>query len=120
MTSASCHMGNSIIYDTVTKCNWSVDVRTHPIKFIINELLAKDWDVPQNGSAVNSMAVPTAKPEDDCVVSAVSDVMVISKAQVFKFLLCRSVLVGSMAISLTETSGDDVGIVCECPWDYRD
>lgn len=65
LASTSCHMGNSIIYDTVTKWNWSVDVRMHPIKVIINELLAVDWDISPKGAT----AVPTAKPEDDCVVS---------------------------------------------------
>lgn len=72
LASTSCHMGNSIIYDTVTKWNWSVDVRMHPIKVIINELLAVDWDIPPKdatGSSVNVTAVPMAKPEDDCVVS---------------------------------------------------
>ena len=65
-----CHLGNSIIYDTVTKWNWSVDVRTHSIKVVIDKLLGVDWDAPQeNGSVVdNGTAVPTAKPEAECVV----------------------------------------------------
>jgi len=64
-----CHMGKSVIYDTVTKWNWSVDVRTHPIRVIIDKLLAEDWDVPQNLSdgSVVMRAVPEAKPEEDCV-----------------------------------------------------
>lgn len=65
-----CHMGNSIIYDTVTKWNWSVDVRTHPIKVVIDKLLEVDWNDPLgNGSVVsNGTAVPVGKPEAECVV----------------------------------------------------
>ncbi|KAF8510341.1 Alpha/Beta hydrolase protein [Gautieria morchelliformis] len=63
-----CHMGKSIIYDTVTKWEWNVDVRTHPIKVIVDKLLAKDWNDPHNnGSVAKEPAVPEAKPEDDCV-----------------------------------------------------
>lgn len=65
-----CHLGKSIIYDTVTKCNWGVDVRTHPIRVIIEKILAEDWDKPQNssnGTAVVSKGVPIAEYEEDCV-----------------------------------------------------
>jgi len=63
-------MGNSIIYDTVTKWNWSVDVRTHPIKVIVDKLLGVDWNEAQGGVSVvtNGTAVPAAKPESECVV----------------------------------------------------
>lgn len=51
-----CHLGKSIVYDTVSNLSWSVDVRTHPIKVVIDQILSLDWEVPQ------------AKFEDDCVV----------------------------------------------------
>ncbi|KAF8320067.1 alpha/beta-hydrolase [Clavulina sp. PMI_390] len=52
-----CHLGKSIIYDTVNGegYKWAVDIRTHGIKTIIDSILSK------NGS------VPVAEPEDDCV-----------------------------------------------------
>ncbi|KAF8589730.1 alpha/beta-hydrolase [Ramaria rubella] len=67
-----CHMGESIVYDTVTKWRWGVDVRTHPIKVIVEQLLSVDWDKPPsilNGNETEGNAVPSAKPEEDCVVS---------------------------------------------------
>jgi lipase ATG15 len=61
----ACHMGKTIIYDTVTHGGWSVDVRTHGIVTIIDKLLAEPWQ-----PAVDSgREVPEAKAQDDCVVS---------------------------------------------------
>lgn len=48
------------MYDTMTKLNWSSDVRTHRIGVVIDQLLAKDWE--------EGLPVPKAEPEDDCVV----------------------------------------------------
>ena len=42
---------------------WSADVRTHPIKTVIERLLNKDWD------PANNLAIPVAKQEADCQVS---------------------------------------------------
>ncbi|KAH9816107.1 lipase [Melampsora americana] len=39
-----CHVGQSIIYDTVGKLNWAVDIRTHSIKTVIESILIPDWD----------------------------------------------------------------------------
>ncbi|KAG0152346.1 hypothetical protein CROQUDRAFT_667247 [Cronartium quercuum f. sp. fusiforme G11] len=39
-----CHVGRSIIYDTVGKLNWAVDIRTHAIKTVIESVLIPDWD----------------------------------------------------------------------------
>jgi len=50
-----CHLGRSIVYDTVTKLKWAVDVRTHPIKVVIDQVLSLDWEVPP------------ADIEEDCV-----------------------------------------------------
>ncbi|KAJ9109131.1 hypothetical protein QFC21_000459 [Naganishia friedmannii] len=41
-----CHLGESIIYDTVGKKGWAVDVRTHRITDIINRILNEDWEAP--------------------------------------------------------------------------
>src|SRR5271154_3901893 len=34
-----CHLGKVAIYDTVTRLGWSVDIRTHGIKVMIEKLL---------------------------------------------------------------------------------
>ncbi|CCO30398.1 Putative lipase ATG15 [Rhizoctonia solani AG-1 IB] len=92
-----CHLGQSIIYDTVTELHWSVDIRTHGIVVIIEQLLAADWSErigKSNGkkrwwgrkpqgllelpafsrlvegidtSLEDRVEVPAPKPEDDCV-----------------------------------------------------
>ncbi|KAJ9125457.1 hypothetical protein QFC22_000418 [Naganishia vaughanmartiniae] len=41
-----CHLGESIIYDTVGKKGWAVDVRSHRITEIINRILNEDWEGP--------------------------------------------------------------------------
>lgn len=60
-----CHMGTSIVYDTVGRLKWSVDVRTHKMKEVINRILEKDtwWEFGRH--------VPKARAEEDCVVSFV-------------------------------------------------
>jgi len=40
-----CHTGKTILYDTVGRLQWSVDIRTHPIHIIIDYLLKEDWGV---------------------------------------------------------------------------
>ncbi|KAJ7907664.1 hypothetical protein B0H13DRAFT_2662297 [Mycena leptocephala] len=42
---SKCHLGQRVLYDTVTKRGWSVDSRQHGIQFIIDKLLNEDWDV---------------------------------------------------------------------------
>jgi len=56
-----CHLGKVIIYDSVSKLNWGVSVRTHPIKIVIDEVFKQDWD-PENG-----LEVPVAEEQTDCV-----------------------------------------------------
>lgn len=53
-----CHLGKSIVYDTVNGAgwNWAVDIRTHSINVIIDAILG------------TNASVPVAVPEDDCVV----------------------------------------------------
>jgi len=37
-----CHLGQVILYDTVGQLGWSVDVRNHPIKVVIDKVLSDD------------------------------------------------------------------------------
>ncbi|KAA1095860.1 putative lipase atg15 [Puccinia graminis f. sp. tritici] len=38
-----CHLGQSIIFDTVGKLKWAQDIRTHPIQTVIDKVLRPDW-----------------------------------------------------------------------------
>lgn len=58
-----CHLGQRILYDTVTRRGWSVDSRSHSIQFLIDNLLHEDWDVEAG------MEVPPVDEETDCIVS---------------------------------------------------
>lgn len=55
-----CHLGQSIVYDTVTKLNWSVNVASHRIRTVIDSLLSQDWE---------GKLMPDVILEDDCIVS---------------------------------------------------
>jgi hypothetical protein len=59
---SQCHLGNVVLYDTVTKHKWSVGIGNHAIRTIV-DLLSEDFD-PENG-----ISVPAAEPQKDCVVS---------------------------------------------------
>jgi len=37
-----CHLGQVVLYDTVQKLGWSVNVRNHGIKVVVDKLLADD------------------------------------------------------------------------------
>lgn len=67
---SSCHLGQIIKYDTVTKYKWSVGLSTHPIKSVIENVLNKDWD-PENG-----ISVPAPEEQVDCVVRSESSQLV--------------------------------------------
>lgn len=56
-----CHLGKSIVYDTVNKLGWKVDVRKHVIKGIITQVLdvEDEWE--------EGRQVPLAR-EEDCIV----------------------------------------------------
>lgn len=59
-----CHLGKSIVLDTVQKLGWKVDVRRHAIRELITNVLeAKgiEWG--------EGRELPLALPEVDCVVS---------------------------------------------------
>ena len=57
-----CHLGRSIIYDTVGTLGWRVSLKKHPIKKLILDVLETDqqWEEGQN--------VPLAVEESDCIV----------------------------------------------------
>lgn len=60
-----CHLGKTIVYDTVSNLSWGVDLRTHPIANMIDTILADPW-LPAEELG---REVPEAAPQDDCVVS---------------------------------------------------
>ncbi|KAH9481324.1 Putative lipase ATG15 [Psilocybe cubensis] len=62
--SVSCHVGKSIVYDTVSNSSWSVDVRTHGIVTVIDKVLSDPWPP----SVEIGREVPEAAAEVDCVV----------------------------------------------------
>ncbi|KAJ4477345.1 alpha/beta-hydrolase [Lentinula aciculospora] len=58
-----CHLGKSIIYDTVSNSSWAVDVRTHGIVAVIEKVLSDPWPP----SVEVGREVPEAVYEEDCV-----------------------------------------------------
>ncbi|KAF8802495.1 alpha/beta-hydrolase [Phlegmacium glaucopus] len=58
-----CHLGKSIVYDTVSNFSWSVNVRTHSIQGVIDRLLSVPWPP----SVEKGREVPEANVEVDCV-----------------------------------------------------
>ena len=60
-----CHLGKTIVYDTVSNLSWSVDLRTHPIAIMIETVLADPWPPAEE----LGREVPEAVSQDDCVVS---------------------------------------------------
>jgi lipase ATG15 len=58
-----CHLGKSIVYDTVRKFSWRVDIRHHVIKEVITRV------VEEEGEWEDGREVPIARVEDDCIVS---------------------------------------------------
>lgn len=60
-----CHLGKTIVYDTVQKLGWHVDVRKHVIKQVILEVLdLEDGWLDEDGHLWD---VPVAREEADCV-----------------------------------------------------
>ncbi|KAJ7449961.1 alpha/beta-hydrolase [Mycena latifolia] len=57
-----CHLGKSIIFDTVNKLGWKVDVRKHVIKDVITKILEVEGVEWEEGRSV-----PLAREESDCV-----------------------------------------------------
>lgn len=63
----SCHLGQIIKYDTVSKMNWAVDARTHSIRRVIEGVLSEDWEPPNEGNP--GRQVPPISDEEGCIVS---------------------------------------------------
>ncbi|KAI0345336.1 alpha/beta-hydrolase, partial [Trametopsis cervina] len=65
-----CHLGKSVVYDTVQKLGWKVDVRRHPIREVIVRVVERvwevgfGWEVDERGRVRD---VPEARVEEDCV-----------------------------------------------------
>ncbi|KAG8847306.1 putative lipase atg15 [Tulasnella sp. 330] len=58
-----CHLGKTILYDTIGKLGWGASLRKHTIKTIVTQVLNEDWeDVSAGGRAV-----PEAVYEEDCI-----------------------------------------------------
>lgn len=65
----SCHQGRVIQFDTVQKLSWSVDVRTHPIRVVLERLLGDkaEWRYKETEPAddtIRSMWWPWGKGGD--------------------------------------------------------
>jgi lipase ATG15 len=60
-----CHLGKTVVYDTVSNLSWSVDLRSHPISNMIETILADPWPPAEE----LGREVPEAVTQDDCVVS---------------------------------------------------
>ncbi|KII88294.1 hypothetical protein PLICRDRAFT_41455 [Plicaturopsis crispa FD-325 SS-3] len=58
-----CHLGKSIVYDTVGLLGWRVDVRKHVIKEVIKNVVEGEVE----GGWEDGRDVPLAKEEEDCV-----------------------------------------------------
>lgn len=59
-----CHLGKSIVFDTVNKLGWKVDVRKHVIRDVILKVLEAEGVEWEEGRSV-----PLAREESDCTVS---------------------------------------------------
>ena len=59
-----CRLGKSIIFDTVGKLGWGVDVRRHIIRDVIHKVLEIAYVEWEDGREV-----PVARAELDCTVS---------------------------------------------------
>ncbi|KAJ7649883.1 alpha/beta-hydrolase [Roridomyces roridus] len=59
-----CHLGQSIVYDTVSDSGWSVDIRTHGIVQVIDRILGAEWPPAVEAGR----EVPQPHEETDCVV----------------------------------------------------
>lgn len=66
---SKCHTGQLVVFDTVDKLGWAVDLRTHRINAVIEHLLRDDWEDPQpqqppDSTATASIAASTASSVD--------------------------------------------------------
>ena len=91
---SKCHLGRSIVYDTVSNLSWSVDIRTHTIVNVIEKLLAHPWPPAME----QGREVPEALPEEDCVVSGCCLIMTHYWGAEMLIRFCRNVTVGILEL----------------------
>ncbi|KIK64390.1 hypothetical protein GYMLUDRAFT_161215 [Collybiopsis luxurians FD-317 M1] len=66
-----CHLGKTMLYDTVGKLGWRVGVQNHPIATIIDNMLNEDWEKPDPEKGLPGRETPELADEDpDCSVSS--------------------------------------------------
>jgi putative lipase involved disintegration of autophagic bodies len=63
-----CHLGRSIIYDTVSELGWRVWITNHGIVPVIDTVLNGTWAPAEK----EDREVPEPKYEDECVVSTMA------------------------------------------------
>lgn len=122
---SKCHLGQSIIFDTISELGWKSDIRKHIIRAVVTEVLEGDtwWgrvprpdnDEPSHESAVSLFTkekgrgerrregqgnVPKPIIESDCVVSKLN--ILLLGREIDDLLLCRIASSGSLAISRTK------------------
>ncbi|KAH0830627.1 alpha beta-hydrolase [Lanmaoa asiatica] len=61
-----CHLGQTIVYDTVTRLGWHADVRKHPIKELVLNVLELEGPWP-NREDGRDREVPAPHEEVDCI-----------------------------------------------------
>lgn len=66
-----CHLGKTIVYDTVGRLGWHVSVRNHGIDVLILDVLDAEGPWP-DGETGEEREVPTAREEVECVVRPIS------------------------------------------------
>ncbi|KAI0664656.1 alpha/beta-hydrolase [Cubamyces menziesii] len=63
-----CHLGKAIVYDSVGKLGWRVDIRKHVIKEVITNVIEAEvedgWEEDVDGTWRD---VPVARAEEDCI-----------------------------------------------------
>lgn len=94
-----CHMGKSIVYDTIGRFGWALDVRTHRIKCVIRQVIDAHveggWEKGPDGLG---RMVPIAREEVDCEVCSPS-------AYSFFKLWLMSVGAGLSSVEIRKLSG---------------
>ena len=59
-----CHLGQTLLYDTVANLSWSVGVTHHSINVVVDTILGQPW-LP---AVEIGREVPVPISEEDCVV----------------------------------------------------
>jgi lipase ATG15 len=103
-----CHLGKSIVYDTMGKLGWLPDVRTHIIKAVIQRILeddSVDWGEESgggdDGEGRQRREVPEPKREEDCEVRLPLIVILWKRTKLIE--LYRTVIDGSLVIFRTRS-----------------